>query len=462
MKSRFLRQAASEEACSRLSHITHLKKELTLFDAVVYGIGIIIGAGVYALVGKGAGLAGNGLWLSFIIGSIVALFSGFSYAELSSAFSKDAAEYHFARHATKNRMFSFVVGWLTIFAGISAMATVSIGFAGYFGEMTGIPIVPVAILLIIFCALVNLCGLKFSTRLITITSIIQILGLLLVIGLGLSYMGKFGAADMLDFSFGAEGILSAASLMFFAFIGFEGISNMSEEINHAKSVVPKALILSILIATIIYVLIAVTAVGVVGYKALSSSAAPLALAAKTASEGIGLSLPSGIILSVIALFATGSTVLVGNLITSRILYGMRGDHTFPKSWEYLHPKNNVPYVCIIIVSAAAIILATIGNIAVLANLTNFAIFAAFFSVNFSLLILRFDSSFAPRFRAPLSVGKLPLTGLIGAISCAILLSRSGASVITYGSLLVLTGIIFFMVRNGDEERQRDNSKFAIE
>ncbi|VVB60239.1 Amino acid permease [uncultured archaeon] len=435
MKSKFLRQ--------------HLKKELTLFDAVAYGIGVIIGAGVYALVGKGAGLAGNALWLSFIIGSIVALLSGFSYAELSSAFSKDAAEYHFARYATKNRMFSFVVGWLTIFAGISAMATVSVGFAGYFSELTGMPAVPVAILLILLCALVNLCGLKFSTRLITITSLIQVLGLLFVIGLGLSYMGKFGTVNAFDFSFGAQGIISAASLMFFAFIGFEGISNMSEEINHAKSVVPKALILSILITTIIYVLIAITAVNVVGYKALSSSDAPLALAAETASEGIGLSLPSGTILSIIALFATGSTVLVGNLITSRILYGMRDDRTFPKSWEYLQPKNNVPYVCIMIVSIMAIILATLGNISLLANLTNFAVFTAFFSVNFSLLVLRFDSSFTPKFRAPLSIGKLPLTGAIGAISCAILLSESGPTVITYGSLLILAGIIFFMARNGD-------------
>lgn len=435
MKSRFLR--------------AHLKKELTLFDAVIYGIGVIIGAGIYALIGKGAGLAGNALWLSFVIGAIVSLFTGFSYAELSSAFSKDAAEYHFTRYATKNRMFSFVIGWLTIFAGIAAMATVSIGFAGYFSELTGMGVIPVAISLIVFCAIVNLLGLKFSTRIITIASILQVLGLLFIIALGASYVGKFGAAAFFDFSFGAEGILSAASLMFFAYIGFEGISNMSEEINHSKSVVPKALILSIVITAIIYILIAAVSVSIVDYRVLSLSDAPLALVAETASSGLGMSIPSGTILSIIALFATSSTVLVVSLITSRILYGMRDDHSFPKYVYYVSPKNNVPYISVLITSVLAIILAAGGNIALLASISNFSVFAAFFSVNASLLILRFGKNFKPKFRAPLSIGKFPVLAFIGALSCVLLLVKSGNEAITYGSVVIVAGVFFFMSRNGD-------------
>lgn len=424
-----------------------MKKELTLFDAVVYGIGIIIGAGIYALVGKGAGLAGNALWLSFVIGGIVAVFSGFSYAELSSAFSKDAAEYHFARNATRNRMFSFVIGWLTIFAGIAAMATVSIGFAGYFNNLTGMPLVPVAVGLLLLCTIVNLLGLNFSTRLIILTSVIQVLGLLFVIVMGLLYMGKFGAANLFDFSSGIDGIASASSLMFFAYIGFEGIANMSEEVRNPKKVVPRALLISILGATIIYVLIAITSVSMVDYRALSLSEAPLSLAVSSASMRLGFTMPVGTILSVIALFATASTVLVGSIITSRILYGMRDEHSFPESLGYIHPKNNVPYVSILVTSIFSIVLAVVGDITLLANLTNFAVFAAFFSVNFSLIILRSESSFAPRFRAPISLGKIPMLAVFGAVSCAILLTKSGPTAITYGSLIMLAGILFFMSQN---------------
>ncbi len=433
MRSRFLRQ--------------HLKKELTLFDAVVYGIGIIIGAGIYALIGKGAGLAGNALWLSFVIGGTVALFSGFSYAELSSAFSKNAAEYHFMRHATRNRMFSFVIGWLTIFAGIAAMATVSLGFAGYFKSLAGFPEIPVAVALLVFCMAVNLLGLKFSTKLVITTSIIQVIGLLIVIALGLLYAGKFGMADIFDFSAGIDGIVSASALMFFAYIGFEGIANMSEEISNSKHVVPRAMLISILGATAIYVLISIVSVSMVDYRALSLSDAPLALAASTASEKLGYAMPTGALLSVIALFATLSTVLVGSIITSRILYGMREDHSFPESLGYVHPKNNVPYISVLATSIFAIFLAVMGNITLLANLTNFAIFAAFFSVNFSLIILRMDPFFKPKFRAPLSIGKISVSAVIGAISCAVLLSKSGSTAITYGSLIMLAGIVFFMSQN---------------
>ncbi len=460
MKSRFIRRAIAEEMKNRNAAPLrqHLKKELTLFDAVVYGMGIIIGAGIYALVGKGAGLAGNALWLSFVIGGIVALFSGFSYAELSSAFSKDAAEYHFARYATRNRMFSFVIGWLTIFAGIAAMATVSIGFAGYFKDLSGMPIVPVATGLLLLCTAVNLLGLKFSTRLVVLTSVIQVLGLLFVIALGVLYMGKFGAANLFDFSAGFGGIASASALMFFAYIGFEGIANMSEEIRNAKKAVPKALIISIVGATIMYVLIAIVSVSIVDCRTLSLSDAPLSLAVSTASNKLGFSMPSGIILSIIALFATASTVLVGSIITSRILYGMRDEHSFPESLGYVHQKNNVPYVSILATSVFAIFLAAVGNIRLLANLTNFAIFAAFFSVNFSLLILRFDPGFRPKFRAPCSIGRISVLAVIGAASCAILLAESGPAAITYGSLIMLAGIVFFMSRNGPERGARPHSQ----
>jgi len=193
----------------------HLKKELTLFDSIVYGVGLIIGAGIYALIGKGAGLAGNSLWASFAIGGAVALFSGLSYAELSSAFSKDAVEYNYVKHATKNRMAAFIIGWLTVFSGIAATATVAVGFGGYLKELFGVPVTLSALLVIALSVIIGYFGLKISTKLIFILTLAEVSGLIFIIWLGAQHVSRFGHVDYFDFSGGFEGIFSASLLVFF-------------------------------------------------------------------------------------------------------------------------------------------------------------------------------------------------------------------------------------------------------
>jgi APA family basic amino acid/polyamine antiporter len=133
-----------------------LKREIGLLEATFYGVGIILGAGIYVLIGEGAGIAGNMLWLSFGIAALVALFTAFSYAELSSMFPKEAAEYTYTRNAFKRPRFAFTIQWILIVAGVISAATVALGFGGYLTALlgSGSPIIA-GLALVVGCSLIN-------------------------------------------------------------------------------------------------------------------------------------------------------------------------------------------------------------------------------------------------------------------------------------------------------------------
>ena len=141
-----------------------LKKTLTLFEASVYGIGLILGAGIYVLIGDAAAISGNSLWISFLFTSIIASFTGLSYAELASMFPKAAAEYVYVKNAFSGRYLPLVIGFLTIFVGLFSAATVALGFAGYLHDlifgMVDLPLILLAVLIVITLSLLNFYGVK--------------------------------------------------------------------------------------------------------------------------------------------------------------------------------------------------------------------------------------------------------------------------------------------------------------
>ena len=281
-----------------------LKRELNLFTTTLYGIGIILGAGIYALIGVGAGIAGNMLWLAFLLSAVLAFFTGLSYAELSSSYPKEAAEYNYTKKAFNNKTLSFVVGWLLIIASILAAATVSLGFAGYLNNLIGGNIIFIAISLIIILSLINYYGIKESATFNVIGSIIEVAGLVFVALIGLYFFSDFDVNFFELPQSGFSGILSAVAIIFFAYLGFEDIANVSEEVKNAKKIVPKALVFALIISTLLYMLVSISSIGVLGWEALSESKAPL-------SDVVGKAIPNAsVIMSIIALFATSNTVLI--------------------------------------------------------------------------------------------------------------------------------------------------------
>ncbi len=238
-----------------------LKRALGFWQVTISGAGIILGAGIYALIGVAAGVAGPALWLSFLIAGLIALCTGLSYAELASIFKGNAAEYDYTKKAF-NKRFAFIIGTMMIFAAIFTGATVAIGFGGYFATLFNTPILLTAMALIVALSLINLSGIKESTIFNIVLTVIEALGLLIIIALGIKY---WGSVNLLSMPNGFSGVLQASALVFFSFVGFESIVKLTEETKDPVKNVPKAVIASVIFSTVIYVLVAISAVSVLNH-----------------------------------------------------------------------------------------------------------------------------------------------------------------------------------------------------
>jgi len=434
--------------CPRRKNKPTLKKELGLMEATFAGVGIILGAGIYALIGEAAGIAGNSVWLSFLIGAIVAAFTGLSYAELSSMYPKDAGEYLYAEKAFSEHI-GFLVAFLVIFEGVVSAAAVALGFGGYLASLlnpfVAIPIIGLALLCIVIYSIVNYRGIRETAWLNIVFTLLEVGGLILIIALGLSYMGT---VDILEMPNSYGGLFSAAALIFFAFIGFEAIVKLSEETRNARKIIPKALVLSIVISTVIYVLVAIAAVSILGWTALGASKAPLA---DVASAVLGAK--AFVLLAVIALFSTSNTVLMILVTTSRLLYGIAQKYKKIKIFSIIHKKRCTPWVAVIFTMIVAMMFAMIGDIKMVAEVTNFAIFATFIIINGALISLRYKQPNTKRvFKVPLSIGKFPILPLIGIITCVFLIAYLSLIVILGGVILCAIGYgAFFAIKNASKK-----------
>ena len=274
---------------------TPLKRDLGLLEVTLSGVGIILGAGVYVLIGQAAGLAGNAIWLAFGLSAIMALLTGLSYAELSSMFPKAGAEYDYVTNAFNARL-AFVIGWLVFLSGVLAAATVALGFAGYFSALTSTPMLISAIVLLIVLTTLLLYGVKETARVAVISTLIEVSGLVIIIAIGLPHLGSVDYGEM---PLGYSGLFAASALIFFAYQGFESMVKFSEETKKPETTVPKALILALAISVILYVLVSLSVVSVLGWQQLAVSNAPFA---DVVSAILGPD--AAIIIAIIALFAT--------------------------------------------------------------------------------------------------------------------------------------------------------------
>ncbi len=390
-----------------------LKRELGLFQVTIAGVGIILGAGIYALLGVAASSAGNATWLAFLISSIIAIFTGLSYAELSSMFEGDAGEFDYVKTAF-NRKYAFIVGLMMITAGFVSSAAVALGFAGYFTSLIKIPLVLAAIILILLMTLINFVGIKESSTFNTVSTLIEFGGLLLIIILGIKH---FGSVDLLEMPFGFSGVFSAGALVFFAFMGFESIVKLREETKNPERNIPKALIYSVVITAVVYVLVAISSVSTVSWQNLSSSNAPLATVAIASLGNSAL-----LLLVVIALFSTSNTVLITMLATSRLIYGMAKRNSLPRVFSLVHKKTRTPWVAVLLLMFLVASFVLIGDIEFVANLTNLFLFGTFASVNLSMIVLRYKGGRIKRsFKCPFNIGKFSVIALFGLLSSLFML-----------------------------------------
>ena len=390
-----------------------LKRELGLFETTMYGLGVILGAGIYALIALGAGLAGNMLWLAFLIGAAIAVFTGLSYAELSSRYPKEAAEYNYTRRAFKRESFSFIVGWVLAIGTVIAASTVALGFGGYLYSLTGLDVRVGALALIGLMTLLNYAGIGESAKFNNFATGVEVLGLLIVIAAALLSPPQSNANLLEVPAAGFSGILAAVTVIFFAFIGFENITNISEEVKDSRRTVPKALLLSLGISTLLYFLVAIAAIREVGWEALSQSKAPLTL---VVSRALG---SNASLLSYIALFATANTVLMFLIVPSRILYGMARGGSLPGLFGKVGSRGT-PFVTVALVGVAAALIAAPGDIKTVAQLADLGVFIAYLAVNASLIALAGSVKNKGGFISPRFFG-VPVLAWLGALAALAML-----------------------------------------
>jgi len=415
-----------------------LKRSVGLTQAVFYGVGIIVGAGIYALVGPAAGMAGNSVWMSFLIAAIIASFTGLSYCELSSMFPKAAAEYIYVKKAFGLRFFAFITGWLVVLTGIISAATVSLGFAGYLKNFFDYPLAKIGIVLIALLSYINYKGIKESSRINSFLVCITLLGLITVIFVGIPH---FGSVNYLEMPFGITGILSAAALIFFAYIGFEDIVNIAEEAKNPRKIISRAIIISLLISTTLYMLVSISTVSLANWKELGASNAPLAFAVSNV-----LGEKAFVFISITALFATAGTVLVVLIVTSRMMYGMSKERTLPRILGSVNRETRTPAVAVFTVMAFSMIFVLIGNIKTVAHLTSLIALITFTTVNFSLILLRYKMPNMKReFHVPLNIGKFPIIPFLGFASCLFMVFHFEPSLLVLGLWALLSGILAYFI-----------------
>jgi amino acid transporter len=417
-----------------------LKRSLNLPQLAFYGVGTIVGAGIYSVIGAAAGEAGTYLWLSFLFAGVAAFLTVLSYAELASLLPKAGGEYQFVKYAFKHLPWlAFMAGFLIALNAAATSATVAIAFAGYFNVFVDAPGIVISLVLLGLCTALNIIGIRESTWVGIGLICIEVTGLLIVIGCGIAG-GDWNKLSAPTVDLDIAGVFGAMALIFFVYIGFEDIVNLAEESHNPKRNIPRALLIAVIVTSAIYLCVALAVVSLVSPGTLADSKSPLEAAAKTVSPAAGTAL------TVTALFATASTALISLISISRLLFGMARDGDMPKPFANLLPGRQTPWVAALALFAGACALLPLGRVEIVASVSSFGILLVFITIQAAVIRLRFTKPDAARtFRVPGSIGRWPVIPTIGMVVCAALLTRFEPLVYFIGGGAMVAAAVLYSV-----------------
>ena len=363
-----------------------LRRSLSLPLITFYGLGTILGAGIYVLVGKVAGAAGIYAPVSFALAAVTAGLSAFTYMELCSRYPLSGGAAVYTQKGFGLRWLSILVGFLIVLSGLVSAATISRGFVGYFRVFFEVPEAMIIIGVVIAIALLAAWGIAQSVAATAVATIIEVGGLLLIIGVAYASFGALPERlpelvppiELVAW----QGIFLGSFLAFYAFIGFEDMVNVAEEVKNPERTLPRAILLTIVISTALYLAVALAAVLVLPLDQLSASEAPLALMFEQATGA------SPKVMASISLFAVINGALVQIIMAARMLYGMSREGWLPKGIGKLNARTQTPIFATILVSLAVLVLALALPLVTLAKVTSFAVLAVFAIISLALIRLK--------------------------------------------------------------------------
>ena len=427
----------------------NLRRVLGLAAITAFGVGDILGAGVYGLVGKIAGIVGSAAWMSYVLAGVTAALTGLTYAELASRHPRAGGAAHFCERAFRNSLLTFLVIFFVASSGLFSMATASRVFADYaLAHAPGLhPLVREYVVPIAFVGLiagVAVIGIALSSAANTVCTVIEVSGLLAVIAVGIPFLGsisylRFPEAVVEGRTLSAYpvAVLTGAAIAFYAFIGFEDMVNLSEEVIHPERNVPIGICLAILVTTLIYCAIALVSVSVVAPAAMSASRSPVLDVVRSAAPGFPVW-----IYSIIPGFAVFNTALLNLIMASRLLYGMAKQESrlVPAVLGYVHPRWRTPVVGVALSAlVTAGLLVSFRDVRTLASGTSTFLLVVFFLLHIALLRLKRRGGSAPTFSIPWMVP------VAGAFTAVLLLVRQDAAAVRAAGILALAALVLFAV-----------------
>lgn len=405
----------------------------------MYAIGDILGAGIYALVGKVAGLAGPDAWLSFLLSACLAALTGLTYAEFSSRYPLAGGASVYCRRVLGEQA-GFLVGTLVLASGITSAATVSRAFVGYLEVFVAVPDLAASLGLLAVMSLINHAGIRESSRVNLVLTGIELTGLLLVIAAGIYALPGLPATQVsarLSPAWDFSAILAGATVAFYSYIGFEDTANLAEEVRKPEHTLPWGIILAIVLTCLLYTLVSLTALLVLPLEQLSASQAPLLDVLSAAQVAVPASL-----FAAVALFAVANTGLLNLVMASRLLYGMAREGLLPRGLARVGAMRRTPFLAVWLAFSLAAVLAAWGEVRLLAQTTSLLLLWVFAALHLGLLVIhRREPVSSETFRTP------DWVPLLGAPACLYLAMQYPLEVyLRAGSVLLIAAGLYFLVR----------------
>jgi APA family basic amino acid/polyamine antiporter len=366
-----------------------LRRILTLPLLTLYGLGVTIGAGIYVLVGVTVAKAGIHAPLTFLVAAIVVAFTCLTYAELSTRFPVSAGEAEYMQAAFGSRLLASVAGLLLAASGTVSSAAISVGAASYLRLFIPLPDSTIIIGLVLLLGAVACWGIFESVSIAALFTVIEISGLALVVWTGAGSM-QDSSLVWKAFSPGLDltawtGIAAGSLLAFFAFVGFEDMVNVAEEVDRPEETLPRAIFLTLGITTLLYLAVVATMVATVPLDVLAASSAPLALLFVNKPAYLSNTF------NIIAIVATVNGILIQIIMVARVIYGLSRQGNLPQFMGYVHPRLRTPVIATVCVALVVAALAATTPISRLAELTSIAVLTVFLLVNAALIAIKLNA-----------------------------------------------------------------------
>jgi amino acid transporter len=418
-----------------------LRRAVTPAMLLLFVVGDMVGGGIYALVGEVGGRVGGALWTGFALALFLALFTAGSYAELVTKYPKAGGAALYVHRAFGRQFVTFLLGFAVMMSSITSAAALSRAFGGdYLSEFVDLPVILVGLGIVTLIAFINFRGIGESVKVNVACTIVELLGLLLVLAIGVAFVsgGDGDPGRAFEFKENSDSVpflvLAGASLAFYALIGFEDSVNLAEETQEPRRAYPRAIFGGLLIGGIIYVSVAVIASMSVPTDKLAESDGPLLEVVQLGPLAVDTKL-----FAAVALFSLANTILINLITASRLLYGMGEERVVPGVFRRVHPVRRTPIAAILFSTLVAMGLILTGDLEALADTTVTLLLIAFIGVNAAVLGSRGDRVDHDHFRVPSAIP------VIGLLVCIGLLTQREAEIWLRAGILLLVGLALWAV-----------------